>query len=171
MSQGSYAHAGQLNQSRYLLLSIFTTHHPLLGRMSNRHTRLSRRHSALPTIDANRPRADAEVPTIDDDSSFELPVYSRRRSLRPPPRTEEAPSTQTEHSYSLYSRNDRPWLTLKISSWTAKDTSAPVFVEAESIDGHVELDLEKPDSIKAISITVCMLSQQMKWRLNVTRSR
>lgn len=139
--------------------------------MASRQNRLSRRHSTLPSVDASRFRLDADSPTQTDDS---LPVYSRRHSLRPQTaRVERPPRSQTTHTFTLQSRNNRPWLTLNVLSWVENAANVPVFVEAESIAGHVDLDLDKPDSIKAVTITASQLYNQgfRMSNLSVGRSR
>ncbi len=122
--------------------------------MANRQSRrLSRRQSVVPPADAFRLRSEGDLdsPGLSDDLPSELPEYDgirRGHGGRPPP-------SQTVHSYTLNtSRTDRPWLTLRVLSWVQNASSAPVFVESEAIAGHVDLDLDKPDSIKAIIITV-----------------
>ncbi len=109
--------------------------------------RLSRRRTPL----GYDREGDLESPGLSDDLPSELPEYDgirRGHGGRPPP-------SQTVHSYTLNaSRTDRPWLTLRVLSWVQNASSAPVFVESEAIAGHVDLDLDKPDSIKAIIITV-----------------
>ena len=69
-------------------------------------------------------------------------------------------STQrtVEHSFSL-SRGSKtslqqPWLTLKLYSYAASSDVQPVFFQGKSINGLVELQVDKPEDIKDVSVTV-----------------
>ncbi|RDB25619.1 hypothetical protein Hypma_006736 [Hypsizygus marmoreus] len=71
----------------------------------------------------------------------ELPEYVARQ-------------TGSEHSYSLESKGQK-WITLLVHSRASnRSTALPAFEEGDKISGRVELNLEKIETIKAITITV-----------------
>jgi hypothetical protein len=67
----------------------------------------------------------------------------------------------SEHQYCLTKckgkGNDRPWLTLFVSSRSPKPKLLPLFIGKDSISGTVELDLEKPETIREVKVTVCVV--------------
>ena len=68
---------------------------------------------------------------------------------------------RSEHRYCLTKGkgkgNDRPWLTLFVSSRSPKPKFLPLFIGNDSISGKVELDLEKPETIREVKVTVCVV--------------
>ena len=68
---------------------------------------------------------------------------------------------RSEHQYCLTNRkgkgNDRPWLTLFVNSRSPKPKLLPLFIGKDSISGIVELDLEKPETIREVKVTVCVV--------------
>lgn len=80
----------------------------------------------------------------------ELPAYSEQRT-----RTVRNHTTRTrvEHQASLIDKEGRSWCTLKVKSWS-RIRSLPVILEGEQVSGKVELNLAKPDNIKAIIVSV-----------------
>ncbi|KAF8802489.1 hypothetical protein BYT27DRAFT_7112534 [Phlegmacium glaucopus] len=83
-------------------------------------------------------------------SGSELPSYTRRSSVTqvPPPRR------ATEHLFHVFNARGKPWITLKLYSSAKSSKSLPTFFEKENINGLLELDAEKGDSIQAITATV-----------------
>ncbi|KAF8071808.1 hypothetical protein FPV67DRAFT_1411305 [Lyophyllum atratum] len=69
--------------------------------------------------------------------------------LSPPGYTDPRP----QHSYSLESKG-RTWIKISVESLGSKPPSLPAFREGESISGRVELDLDKPEMIKGITIAI-----------------
>jgi len=75
-----------------------------------------------------------------------------------------SPSTsplRSEHRYCLMNGkgkgDDRPWLTLFVNSRSPKPNFLPFFVGKDAISGTVELDLEKPETIREVKVTVCVV--------------
>ena len=70
-------------------------------------------------------------------------------------------SIRTQHQYCLTigkgKCNDRPWLTLFVSSRSPKPKFLPLFIGNDSISGTVELDFEKPETIREVKVTVCVV--------------
>jgi hypothetical protein len=68
---------------------------------------------------------------------------------------------RNEHRYCLTKGkgkgNDRPWLTLFVSSRSPKPKLLPLFIGNDSISGTVELDLGKPETIREVKVTVCVV--------------
>lgn len=62
------------------------------------------------------------------------------------------------HTYTLQNGNKPPWATLHVLSWAPTAKSLPVFFEGQTIEGSVDLDLPKPENIKAITISVSSFS-------------
>jgi hypothetical protein len=66
------------------------------------------------------------------------------------------PPIRSEHRYCLTKGkdNDRPFLTLLVSSRSPRPKLLPLFIGKDSISGTVELDLEKPETIREVKVTV-----------------
>jgi hypothetical protein len=66
---------------------------------------------------------------------------------------------RSEHRYCLTKGkgNDRPFLTLLVSSRSPRPKFLPLFIGKDSISGTVELDLEKPETIREVKVTVCVV--------------
>ncbi|KAF9466644.1 hypothetical protein BDZ94DRAFT_1157821 [Collybia nuda] len=82
-------------------------------------------------------------------SGNELPIYTRRNTLAQPVIQREP----TEHVYLLTEKN-RAWVTLKIQSSAKSSKSLPTFFEKENINGSLEINADKGDSIHSITATV-----------------
>lgn len=80
-----------------------------------------------------------------------LPPYTRRNTLLQPVTLHRAP---TEHVYPLVDGRSRPWATLKVYSSAKSAKSLPTFFEKEKINGSLELNVEKGESIQAVTATV-----------------
>jgi hypothetical protein len=93
-----------------------------------------------------------QLPQPDSDI---LPAYSRRSILRNTrSHRSRPPVAGTEHVYELTKGKNRPWATLSLRSCARSSQQMPTFFEDEPIAGTVALNLEKEDSITAISISV-----------------
>ncbi|TDL25704.1 hypothetical protein BD410DRAFT_895932 [Rickenella mellea] len=86
----------------------------------------------------------ATTPPVDK----ELPGYSPQK----PQATARA--GQTEQAYSLETNAGRKWITLRVTSWSPNPKSLPLFLDGDTIKGTVEVDLEKPESSKGVSINI-----------------
>jgi len=80
----------------------------------------------------------------------ELPGYS------PAPRR---PRTGTggfrrEHRFSLKDRSGREWLSFKVNSRAVNTKNIPVFLDGDTVEGEVQLDLAKAQRLKCLTITV-----------------
>ncbi|KAJ6507966.1 hypothetical protein C8R47DRAFT_1100150 [Mycena vitilis] len=78
----------------------------------------------------------------------ELPGYTR--SAAPPPATAVY---RSEQKCSLESKG-RPWLFMFVKSRAPNAGALPFFLQSDTIAGRVELDLDKAESLKGISIAV-----------------
>jgi hypothetical protein len=95
------------------------------------------------------------APGFDHDANYDLPSYRPPAPLRPG--ISSAPSSTvdaTTHQWSLTNRNQRPWVTLKLKSRARATTNRPYFFQGDTLDGEVELNLERPDSIRAVEVEV-----------------
>lgn len=75
----------------------------------------------------------------------ELPSYTTR-----------APQAAqwSEHTYFLENKNKK-WLILHVNrSRSSNPASPPLFIENDPIKGRVEIDLDKAESVKAVTIAV-----------------
>ncbi|KAF8071809.1 hypothetical protein FPV67DRAFT_1560575 [Lyophyllum atratum] len=88
-------------------------------------------------------------PGLVPQSVDELPPYTRRNTLAQPIVRREP----TEHVYLLAEKN-RPWVTLKLYSSAKSSKSLPTFFEKENINGTLEINADKGDSIQSITATV-----------------
>ncbi|KAL5486113.1 hypothetical protein ACEPAI_7157 [Sanghuangporus weigelae] len=93
-------------------------------------------------------------------------------SLRPPPSYSHSPSPLSpitrrasvlphhssrppvEHVYSLFDSRNTPWASLKLISNVGSPRFLPAYFEGQSIQGKLELDMRKPETILGISVTV-----------------
>ncbi|KAF7976619.1 hypothetical protein HWV62_2292 [Athelia sp. TMB] len=78
------------------------------------------------------------------DAALELPDYAA------PPLASE----KSEYSSSLENARGRKWLILAVKSRSASPTSLPLYFEKDVITGRVELDLDKPETIKGVIVSV-----------------
>ncbi|KAK0223391.1 hypothetical protein IW262DRAFT_1269466 [Armillaria fumosa] len=82
--------------------------------------------------------------------STDLPPYSRHNT----PTGRHTPREPTEHVFQIMSGKDKAWATLKVFSSAKSAKSLPTFYEKEIINGIVDLDVERGDSIQAVNATV-----------------
>jgi hypothetical protein len=70
-------------------------------------------------------------------------------------------SIRSQHRYCLTNGkgkgNDQPWLTLLVSSRSPRPKFLPFFIGKDTISGIVELDLAKPETVREVKVTVCVL--------------
>lgn len=85
-------------------------------------------------------------------SDSELPSYTRHTVPQV-----DVPRPATEHLFQVLNGKGKPWITLKVYSSARSSRSLPTFFEKESINGLLEVDAEKGDSIQAITATVFFL--------------
>ncbi|KAI0052246.1 hypothetical protein FA95DRAFT_1569344 [Auriscalpium vulgare] len=83
-------------------------------------------------------------------SHWSLPAYTS--GARSGPSTSSG--HQTEHRYSLGSKPERPWITLKVRSYSPNANLLPLFYEGDTISGSVSLDLTKSDAVREVSVTL-----------------
>lgn len=82
----------------------------------------------------------------------ELPPYTRRNTLTQAINLQREP---TEHVFQLADGKPKPWFTLRVFSSAKSSKSLPTFFEKENINGMLELDAQRGDSIQAITAIVC----------------
>jgi hypothetical protein len=90
-----------------------------------------------------------------------LDSKSQTRLLSPTSFSSSTSPLRSKHQYCLTNGkgkgNGRPWLTLCVSSRSPKPKFLPLFIGKDSISGTVELDLEKPETIREVKVTVCVV--------------
>ena len=78
-------------------------------------------------------------------------------------------SIRTQHQYCRTNGkgkdNERPWLTLQVSSRSPKSKLLPLFIGKDSISGRVQLELVRPETIREVKVTVRVLSDMHHNRL------
>ncbi|KAF7336762.1 hypothetical protein MVEN_02111400 [Mycena venus] len=72
---------------------------------------------------------------------------------RPQPPAAAGGPYRTEHRYSLETKG-RPWLFIFIKSRAPNPGTLPYFLQADTVAGRVELDLDKAESLKSISVAI-----------------
>lgn len=101
------------------------------------------------------------MPGLENDSKREdsevLPSYTARKETQAPAAATSSAGLGTGHSFSLKDSKGRSWLTLTVFSRAANDKSLPVFIDLDEIRGTVKANVEKPESCKGISISVCII--------------
>lgn len=118
--------------------------------------------------------ANAELP----ESPFSLllskndtlsPLLTQSPSSASPSFSTSATSIRTQHQYCLTNGkgkgNDRPWLTLRVSSRSPKSKLLPLFIGKDSISGIVELEFAKPETVREVKVTVRGISDMHHNRL------
>ncbi|THU84184.1 hypothetical protein K435DRAFT_733492 [Dendrothele bispora CBS 962.96] len=90
---------------------------------------------------------------MQNQGQIELPAYSRRIPSAAASSIFSVDPQRFEHSFHL-ERKGRKWLTLYVRSRSRNASTPPVFLEGDEISGRVELDLERAENIKGITITV-----------------
>lgn len=87
-----------------------------------------------------------------------LTSKSRTRLLSSASFSTPAPPVRSEHRYCLTKGkgDGRPFLTLLVGSRSPRPKFLPLFIGKDSISGTVELDLEKPETIREVKVTVCV---------------
>ncbi|KAJ7067135.1 hypothetical protein C8F01DRAFT_1120403 [Mycena amicta] len=84
----------------------------------------------------------------------ELPGYTGKTVPSYAAGTSTAQATaKTEHKYALESKG-REWLFIHVKSRAPANASLPYFVEADTVAGRVEVDLDKSESVKGIMIQI-----------------
>lgn len=109
-------------------------------------------HSGSPII-PTRLEGDIFADTSSRGTSAELPAYSRTAAVQ------QVARPLTEHTFTLDVPEGNPWLVLKVKSNAPSTKGLPVFVEGQPIAGVVELQLDKPENIKAVVILVSSRSR------------
>lgn len=82
-----------------------------------------------------------------------MPVTIGPLSHRDVP-TGNRPGMLSVHTYTLDTTGGIPWMTVKLRSHVSSLKAQPVCIGGRSVSGRVELDLEIPEKIKAIVLTV-----------------
>jgi hypothetical protein len=65
-----------------------------------------------------------------------------------------APAHRSEHTSFLENGKGHKFLTMSVNSRSVDPKSLPLFLERDVISGHVELNLEKPEALKGVIISV-----------------
>lgn len=93
-----------------------------------------------------------------EDRTENPPVYSGHHGRREPRRLTSSAQQTVEHSFTSSkdskSTSQLPWLSLRLHSYAGTTESTPIVLEGKPVNGVVELDLDKPDDIKDITVTV-----------------
>jgi hypothetical protein len=77
-----------------------------------------------------------------------LPEYTTRHS------NHVVPVHRSAHTSFLENGKSHRFLTMTINSRSVDPKSLPLFLERDVISGHVELNLEKPEALKGVVISV-----------------
>ncbi|KJA16442.1 hypothetical protein HYPSUDRAFT_147727 [Hypholoma sublateritium FD-334 SS-4] len=84
-------------------------------------------------------------------SGSELPAYTRRNTLTQAVNLRRDP---TEHVFQAADGKSKPWITLRVFSSAKSSKSLPTFFEKENVNGKLEIDAERGDSIQAVTAVV-----------------
>lgn len=82
-----------------------------------------------------------------DSADNALPSYT-------PLGTASSVTEQTEHTYQLEDAKGRPWIWLIVKSRAKDKKTWPLFYEKDVIQGTVEVDFDKTDGAKGVTIGV-----------------
>ena len=97
-------------------------------------------------------RENANLENVEGET--DLPSYADVPKSTAKPTTSATSIWQTKHTYSLNTSKGIPWLKLLASSRAPSIKTLPVFLEGDVISGSVDVELDKPESCKGVSITV-----------------
>ncbi|KAL5527135.1 hypothetical protein ACEPAG_5926 [Sanghuangporus baumii] len=95
---------------------------------------------------------DARVSTQDKLNSHDMEPPSYPAPLSPS--ASHFPAKNTEYAITMNDHHGKTWWMLRIPSRSANPKSLPTFLEGDPITGFVDLNLQRPDHIKAIIIVV-----------------
>ncbi|EIN10162.1 hypothetical protein PUNSTDRAFT_132267 [Punctularia strigosozonata HHB-11173 SS5] len=93
--------------------------------------------------------------------SDDLPAYSGAQSQQHP--SAAARRELVSHEVHIEDGKGSPWFTLKLRSRARDAKFVPEFWEGDTITGSVELDLQKPDAIVAITVSIMGVAILPKW--------
>lgn len=82
------------------------------------------------------------------DQGTDVPAYTSRGA------SSSQSADLTEHSYKLDDSKGRPWIWLTVRSRAKEKKTWPLFYERDVIQGTVEVDFDKTDGAKGVSIGV-----------------
>ncbi|KAJ7707366.1 hypothetical protein B0H17DRAFT_1032510 [Mycena rosella] len=82
------------------------------------------------------------------DADSELPGYTRRAAV-----PALLGASRSEHKYSLETKG-RHWLFIHVKSRSPSSASAAFFLEGDTVAGRVDLDIDKAEAVKGISIAI-----------------
>lgn len=85
-------------------------------------------------------------------SQAELPPYVRRTSSQESQHFTQRP--HVEHAYHLTNSKNKPWATLKVRSGAKSPNLIPTFFQYDDVVGSLELNLDKGDTISAVTVTL-----------------
>ncbi|KIM40543.1 hypothetical protein M413DRAFT_445985 [Hebeloma cylindrosporum] len=89
------------------------------------------------------------------DEPDDLPSYARVREQQQQQQSTPVPATSGfgEHQRSLETAKGKKWLTQFVKS-RANNNSLPIFLEGDIVSGRVELNLDKAESSKGLTVTI-----------------
>jgi hypothetical protein len=79
------------------------------------------------------------------------PAYSPT----PTPHRTGASNFRREHRYALQDKSGSNWVSFKIKSRAADPKHTPLVFEGDIIEGEVQLDLAKAETLQGLTIAVC----------------
>ena len=100
------------------------------------------------------------MPTPPNDT--DLPSYDARAQ------SQQSQIRGSEHWKYLERGKDQKWLSLFVKSRSRNAASMPMFFEDDDISGRVEVDLDKAESVKGVSISVSFdmpLQTTLRWKV------
>lgn len=63
-----------------------------------------------------------------------------------------------EHRYALQNKSGSDWVSFKVKSRAASSKHTPLVFRGDVIEGEVQLNLAKAETLKGLTITVCAAS-------------
>ena len=91
---------------------------------------------------------------LPNDQDHELPSYAHAQTQGQQSREASGVGLAREHHRFLEGAKGRKWLSIFVKSRANTPASLPVFFEGDTIAGRVEVDLDKAESSKGVSIYV-----------------
>ncbi|CAE6520105.1 unnamed protein product [Rhizoctonia solani] len=95
--------------------------------------------------------------SVDDFAGEELPEY-----------TPTSPREPHEHVNSLFNKNSRPWVTLRLLSDAPAGNKFPVYYDEGAVQGSVQIRLESPQTIRSVIVEASKTGVHMCFYLIIT---
>jgi hypothetical protein len=116
--------------------------------------------SLPPNVPANLIDRETQFSPYDSRIDISIPASSQSSFQSQASIPSLTSTVRSQHHFTLKSGrgSSRPWLTLMLSSRSPRPRYLPMYIGKDDITGTVELDLPRPESIRQVTVSVCVVS-------------